>query len=50
MEDKIEIIYTAMDEPISPEKPLLYGNLLLSRDSFVAVDCICLPKWNCNNA
>jgi hypothetical protein len=41
----IEIIYTATDAFHNPQKPRLNSNLLISHESFVAVDCTSLPKW-----
>ena len=41
---KLEIIYTVADESQYPQKPRFYGNLLVSRDLSVAVDCTNLPK------
>ena len=42
----LEIIYTATDEYHNPQNPRFYGNLLVSHDSFVAVDCSTLQEWN----
>ena len=42
---KLEIIYTAANESQYPQKPRFYGNLLVSYDSFVAVDYTPLPKF-----
>ncbi len=39
----LKIIYTAPDESQYPQKPRFYGNLLVSHDSSVAVDCSDLP-------
>jgi hypothetical protein len=36
---KLELIYTVTDEHPYPQKARFYGNLLVSHDSFVAVDC-----------
>jgi len=47
---KFTVIYTATDELHNPLKPRSNSYLLISNDSFVAVDCTPLPKWNCINA
>jgi len=47
---KFTVIYTATDELHNPLKPRSNSYLLISNDSFVAVDCTCLPKWNRVNA
>ena len=42
---KLEIIYTVADESPYPQKPRFYGNLLVSHDLSVAVDCTIPPKF-----
>jgi len=42
---KLEIIYTVAGESQYPQKPRFYGNLLVSHDLSVAVDCSELPMF-----
>jgi hypothetical protein len=42
----LEITYTATDELHNPRKTHSNCNLLISRYSFVAVDCSNLPEWS----
>ena len=44
---KLEIIYkyTATDDFTNPQKPRFVYSLPLLNDTFVAVDCSHLPRW-----
>ncbi len=45
----LEIEYTATDDFTNPQKPRFVYSLPLHHDSFVAVNCTNLPKWEYAN-